>query len=223
MMDHAEATRANAVEQYLLGQLTEADQGRFEEHYFSCLECASDVKAGTAFLANLKVVLKETPQTVAAVVRPERDSWFSFNWLKFRWAPLAATAALASVTLYQNVVQIPSLRGKADTELPVLSMAITKPVSASRAGGSITFSRASGIISFTVLEEWDEAYPKYSAELIRDGKVLGAAEASGEAGGLTVTIPARSLEPGSYTLTINGVQQGNAPKTVGRIPITVTP
>ena len=57
-MDHAEATRKFAAEQYLLGELTEQEQEEFELHFFSCPDCAETVEAGAALVANAKAVFE---------------------------------------------------------------------------------------------------------------------------------------------------------------------
>src|SRR4051794_6317621 len=45
-MDHIQAVNTLAAERYMLGEMTEAERQDFEEHYFSCGECADDVRAG---------------------------------------------------------------------------------------------------------------------------------------------------------------------------------
>ena len=50
-MDHQEAVALEATEQYLLGTLDEDQRDAFEEHFFGCLECAEDVRAGMAVVA----------------------------------------------------------------------------------------------------------------------------------------------------------------------------
>jgi hypothetical protein len=51
--EHAAAIGRQAVEQYLLNELTEEDRARFEEHYFECGECADAVAAGQTFLTHI--------------------------------------------------------------------------------------------------------------------------------------------------------------------------
>jgi hypothetical protein len=45
-MDHLQAMNTLAPERYLLGEMTEDERLEFEEHYFSCAECADDVRDG---------------------------------------------------------------------------------------------------------------------------------------------------------------------------------
>ena len=45
-MTHEQAVSTLASERYLLEEMTEPERDTFEEHYFSCVECADDVRAG---------------------------------------------------------------------------------------------------------------------------------------------------------------------------------
>src|ERR1700730_442322 len=58
-MDHEKAVQQKATERYFLGELTGADRDGFEEHFFTCPECAEDVRAMTVFAANAKAVFRE--------------------------------------------------------------------------------------------------------------------------------------------------------------------
>ncbi len=58
-MQHADAIRSMASEKYLLDELTPELREEFEEHFFSCPECALDMRAGAAFLEHSKVALAD--------------------------------------------------------------------------------------------------------------------------------------------------------------------
>src|SRR5262249_4180387 len=95
--------------------LTPEQRDAFEEHYFSCPECAKDVKAGAMFVANVKEVLHAEPAAEAASEPARiRSDWFA--WLRPAYA-LAAALAL-SVIIYQNMVTIPRLEEQAKANLP---------------------------------------------------------------------------------------------------------
>jgi len=55
-MDHQEALRLQAVEKYLLDELTTELRQQFEEHYFDCPECATGVKALGTFVTASRLV-----------------------------------------------------------------------------------------------------------------------------------------------------------------------
>jgi hypothetical protein len=62
-MNHLLAVKSRATERYVLNELDEENRRAFEEHYFSCHDCATDVKAASGFVDNAKAVLEDTPKT----------------------------------------------------------------------------------------------------------------------------------------------------------------
>lgn len=60
-MNHLLAVKSRATERYVLNELDEESRLAFEEHYFSCYDCATDVKAAAGFVDNAKAVLEVTP------------------------------------------------------------------------------------------------------------------------------------------------------------------
>ena len=111
-MDHTEAVRMQAVEKYILGELSPFYRAQFEEHYFDCADCALNLRAGVAFAAASRLYFAES-SVPEKVVRAPRAGWF--NWLK----PLVAVpafAALIAVVAYQNTVSIPRLQREAGTQ-----------------------------------------------------------------------------------------------------------
>ena len=226
MMDHAEAEKGYAVEQYLLGQLSESEQNLFEEHFFSCHICAEDVKAGTAFLANLRTVFAEREAIPAQQPAPNRK-WWQFTWLEQSFVPaaaLAACGAFACIIAYQNAVQIPGLRARVQDSSPVMSVVAPAPVSAERAGEPLTISQSSPVASVEVSHEWEEAYSGYRIELKRqDASIVARSDLAANQGNVVVTLRTAGFEPGRYTLSIYGVKEGQSGNTpVGRVPIVFT-
>lgn len=112
-MDHQEALRLQAVEKYILGELTPALREQFEEHYFDCSECATDLKAVGSFINGSRLVLQE--EEISSRVSPHaagrgRPSWF--NWLQ-PVISLPAIMALAAIVVFQMTVAIRSARKQA--------------------------------------------------------------------------------------------------------------
>jgi hypothetical protein len=108
-MDHSDVVRLQAVEKYVLGELSAELRDQFEEHYFDCSECAQDVKTLATFMTASRAILAERERSTAAELGkgPERGDWFA--WLRPAIA-LPAMAALALVIVFQNVVTIPALK-----------------------------------------------------------------------------------------------------------------
>lgn len=107
-MDHNEAIRSQACEKYLLGELSLELRDAFEEHYFSCSECAAQLKAAADFAAASRDIFAAAP---ASEPQPDYVS-APRGW--FRWIPsLVAGPAFAALLLliaYQNFVSIPRLK-----------------------------------------------------------------------------------------------------------------
>ncbi len=53
-MEHQQATQLMAVEKYLLQELGPEVRDQFEEHFFDCQECATDLGATAAFMEAAK-------------------------------------------------------------------------------------------------------------------------------------------------------------------------
>src|SRR5271168_3888337 len=80
-MDHTTAARTMAVEKYLLGEFAE-EQDAFEEHFFSCDECAQEIKAGAALMKHGKDIFtrEEAAQKPVVAVGPPKREWLA--WLR---------------------------------------------------------------------------------------------------------------------------------------------
>ena len=66
-MEHHEAKRLMAVEKYLLDELPPQVRDEFEEHYFDCDECTTDLRATAAFLDAAKREFKNESASAPAV------------------------------------------------------------------------------------------------------------------------------------------------------------
>ena len=110
-MDHKTAERTMAVERYLLDEFSPEEKDAFEEHFFSCDECAREIKTGAAFIAHSKDSLKrsDAPKRAAGLphrIQPHRREWFA------RLSPAFAVPAMAlmlGVLVFQNLVQFPAM------------------------------------------------------------------------------------------------------------------
>jgi anti-sigma factor RsiW len=127
-MEHKEAVRLNAAEKYLMGEMAEAQREEYEEHYFDCVACATELKATVAFLESAKdVVRQQVLLPVAANVasaeagrdRVERGAPGGekrggfFAWLAqpvFAGAACAVLLGAVALAGYQNAVTIPQLK-----------------------------------------------------------------------------------------------------------------
>jgi hypothetical protein len=110
-MDHNLAVESQACEKYLLGELSSELRDAYEEHYFSCSDCATQLRSAADLVGASQQILA---QASAAVATPDRvrlpRGWFP--WFR----PVLAVPVLAALLLfigYQDFVTIPNLKQSA--------------------------------------------------------------------------------------------------------------
>jgi hypothetical protein len=112
-MDHQEAIETMASERYLLDELSPELREAYEEHLFSCTECASDTMLGAAFVERAKIVLPEMQTSgvparsaIRAASETVKLDWFA--WLRPA-IMVPVFASLLGILAYQNLVTYPAL------------------------------------------------------------------------------------------------------------------
>ena len=96
-MDHEIAIREKIAERYLLNELGERDREDFEEHYFSCQDCAEDVRLGAQFVQNARSVFRDELAAPVPETATRRRSWAHWLWNPAPAYALAAALAIAVV------------------------------------------------------------------------------------------------------------------------------
>jgi hypothetical protein len=213
-MDHAEATRRFSAEQYLLGEMSEAERDEFEQHFFECTECTEALESGAYLVANTKAVFREQPRAVVL----EKKKWFS--WGNWGFAPAAALAGWAVAAVLAGVQ---FLHGPAESAQFAMAPAVS--VRSVRSGEGLTFSKRSGMIALTVANEWEDTYSRYQGTIERtdDHNVVTQGEIPATKSDITISVRPERFPTGSYLLTIYGLRDGSAEKAaVARIPFTLT-
>ncbi len=108
-MEHTDIDRTLAVERYLLGEISGTELDEFEEHIFSCPQCAEDVRTGAAFYDNARAVFRDEAERQATPAPARVRRW----WDRFTLpvlAPAFAALLLLCIGGYQRLVEIPGLR-----------------------------------------------------------------------------------------------------------------
>lgn len=215
-MDHAEAARKLAVEQYLLGELSGPEREEFEEHFFGCPECVEALELGNGLISNARAVFGEDrPLPLLGAGKP-RKPWF---WTGWQLAPAAALAGWAVAFVLAGYQAL----GPSPSSPFVIAPAVA--VKATRAAQALTFSRQQGMIALTVPHEWEETYSAYQGEIERgaDHRVVLSSKIAAVPGDFSVSIQPKRLSAGAYVLTLYGVREGAAEKTaLERVPFTLT-
>ncbi len=211
-MDHSEAVQLRATEKYLLGELPTDQREAFEEHFFTCTECAHDVKAAAVLIDNARSVLRDVP-VPARNLQPAREkAWW--GWFQPAWG-LAAAAAILAVVGYQNLVTIPHLKTEmaaATTPQALTSFNLTTAGSRG-AMESQPIIPAAKSSSFYIDIPASDSFAYYSAAVETDsgGRKFAVPVSREQAKDpVQILLPANTLTPGNYMLVVRGVGQATS-------------
>ncbi len=202
-----------AVERYLLDEFDSDEKEEFEEHFFSCDECAREIKAGATLMSNGRQIFgreSAAARATAAAVKPAKREWFA--WLRPAFA-VPAMAFMLGIVAFQNLVQVPALH----QSLVAMNSAAVLPFVNLNSGGSrgdeqVVVARTGELFQLT-LDISDTASTAHTAELYDSSgrKILSLAipeDAPKE--GLALKMPG-DLPAGDYSLVVK--QAGAAEST----------
>jgi len=206
-MSHDTAVATMAAERYLLDELTEAERDTFEEHYFTCPECAEEVRAGEAMRREMQDVFRVTRERAPLPFRPPARRWFHSTGV----LPWAVAAVLVLAVGYQSAVVIPSLRGLSDAQ--VLSPLVLRPASRG-AVPVVTVDAGVRFVSLSFEANMDPGVERVHY-LIRTsgGLVVADGQTSAPVAGSSVQliVPVSRLERGTqYVVELRNAVDANA-------------
>lgn len=215
LMNHNDAVEQMAVERYFLGELDSDAREDFEEHMFSCPECALDARVATVFIDEAKNQLGELapsqPEAKNGSKNEERRlNWFA--WLRPAFA-VPVFAALMIVIGYQNLVTFPSLR-KAVGQPAIVPVAPLSGATRGDVHAAVAADRTHGI-AIPIDIPLDPAMGSFTSYSFRvygpQGKLAWSgsipAPAQNSAGDLQISIvlPGKILRDGLYSISISGL------------------
>jgi hypothetical protein len=200
-MAHEEATKTNAVESYLLNELTEEQRCRFEEHYFECGECADAVMAGQTLIQGIRPLPAEPKGFWARLNNPVSvPSWRL-------WAMGSALAA--SLSLY--AVRMPTL-----SPLP-MAMANTAIVAKELEKSAVEENNYTLVTPSATVEVdpyGTDPFPFYRMTISREKKDIASqvlpAPAKQSGRKLSLQVTAKALGKGEFTVTLEGLGRADA-------------
>jgi hypothetical protein len=216
-MNHDDALRLSAAERYLQMDLDEDLRDQYEAHFFECTDCASDVRSGAVMLDQMKIELAKQPPTRLKVVNRREPKKLFF--LRPAWA--AAIAAMLLLIVYQNLVEVPHLK----TELASLNSPEVLPTVLLVDGVSRADKLPSAEVKpgrpvlLTVDIPTGDRYSSYEVSLLDPAAKqawtlpITAQQAKDT---LSIEMPAKQLQAGTYTLLIEGLAPGAKPIAVER-------
>jgi Putative zinc-finger len=216
-MDHDAVVREKMTEKYLLEELEPKLKDEFEEHFFDCPECAFDVRAGSDFVRQSKLVLAGNSRPVsvtAAAHRPEpvRHGWFT--WLRPAFAA-PVLALLVAVIGYQNLVVYPELRTLKQPQ--VLPWASVNVGTWGAGGAPIMVAPGKGFLLFLRIPQ-EGTYAHYRADLYNpNGRLEWSLTIPATAGQdqWPVQVPGESREAGTYKISVRGITAAGESKDLG--------
>ncbi len=218
-MDHQEAIRLTATERYLMDELPPELRDQFEEHFFECQDCASDVRAASRFIEHSKDILAEEVQP--AMVAAPRAIQGPAGWRTwFGPAVLVPVLALLLIVIaYQNFVTYPEMKVAANHP-EVLPWATINTRTRGGSTPNIDIRRGSGFVLMINIPP-DAQYSSYVAALYDPA---GNKEwslrisTSPEQDTYVVRIPPASRDSGAYALTLQGVTNTGQSMEISRTP-----
>jgi Putative zinc-finger len=218
-MEHEEAIRLTATERYLLNELTAEQRDQFEEHFFACAECATDLRAGSQLIEKSKELLADTASKAPSLVPrrvPAPSGWFS--WVRPAYA-VPVFALLLAVVVYQNAVTVPRMRTALNNP-QLLPWTTINTQTRGASSGKVEAQPGRGFALLLNIPP-DPGYSSYRADVYN---AAGAKEWSlpistnSSQDTYVVQVPPRDREPGTYHLALIGITNTGQAKEVSRNP-----
>jgi hypothetical protein len=212
-MDHTEAVNQLAVEKYLLGKLGPEERNSFEEHFFTCEECAADLRATSLFIAQAKKELAQPSAAPAVAETPKR--FFNFAAI-FRPAFVVPAMAILLVTIgFQNIVIFPRLKQEVAVSSHPQILPSVNLVDGGSRGAEIRTVAATAHQPFLLFVDvpTEARFTRYQCLLYApSGKLVWQIPVTTAQAANTVSIqvPAESAEAGVNTLVVQGIPSQGA-------------
>lgn len=200
-MEHDQALTSMAAEKYILGELRDDEREQFEKHFFTCVECAQDVRDLSSVTEGARIVLSPSPRPQPSQQRASStwlSAWRLPAWLLHPGTGLGwATALVLAMFAGYQTLQVQKQRPQA------LASFVLQP----ETRGEPTVIPAEKIGAFVLLEAdlpgaegklaWDLRRADSKRVVVQD---IAAAPPPGES--FKVLLPASFLPPADYTLTV---------------------
>jgi hypothetical protein len=218
-MDHSDALKIQAPEKYLLNELSEEERDSFEDHYFSCAECAGEVRAGAIFVANARELVRSSVPTsvVPRAIRAERWNWF--GWLQPAWAA-AAIVLFVGLIGFQNLVTIPRLHREIASNAPQALPAVFLMAARGTPEATITVA-PNAAFGLNLDIPPAPGFASFECEVVATGssKPSFSVHVSAQRAHNTVQlfVPGGLLAAGRYTLVVRGNKADSGSQTASEI------
>lgn len=187
-MEHQEAIDTLASERYILGEMSEAERDSFEEHFFSCVECADDVLAADKMRLGVR----------GGLVKPVAAVSTKRSWRPAILVPWAAAAMMTIVAGYESFHAV-------GLNAPLALAPIT--LRAATRGEELTVSVKPGSVVSLAVDLGGARFDRGIKYEIRNerGELSGSGDAAAPSAGapLLLVIPGSAFRSsGRFTLTL---------------------
>jgi hypothetical protein len=227
-MDHSEALGLQAAEKYVLGELPAQVREAYEEHCFTCHECATDLEATASFVEGCRSVFRaEGP--VHTKARRSTLAFGSFPWLRPAFA-IPIFALLVLIVGFQNVVTIPRLKSATSSAMKMQDGDFVSLVGADtrEEGGRLFRIRRDRPAILEVDIPRVSEFANYVCELQDEsGRSLYQERVSANDAKTSVhfIVPRGELQAGKYAVIILSESPANSGAVsqteIGRLPFTI--
>ena len=199
-MTHRDAVQSSATERYLLDEMSDQEKEAFEEHFFECAECATDVRAAALMRDGSKSGLLERTnlRSIAGAARPAAPA--AGRWRLATVMPWAAAASFALIAGYQTLSR--------EISRPVASQVLAPITLRSETRGaepSVSLSAASSAVTLAMpLSATGDGELTYDLRTASGQSVASGRSTTPQGGApLLLLLPASTLRAGErYVLTI---------------------
>ncbi len=217
-MNHEVVAAQNMTERYLLNELDPAARDEFEEHYFSCPECAADVHAAAVLVERIKDGAIPDPELQRVPVpapSPTPAAWLA--WLRPAFI-VPVMAMLLAVVAYQNLVTYPQLARQLNSP-QILPWAQVNLDTYGPEGPTVTSRPGQSFLLLVRIPPGGQ-YSKYTAELYNPAGKLEWSfafiiPATSTQDQLSLQVPGANREAGQYKLKVSGITASGESKDVG--------
>lgn len=220
-MNHEEALRVSAVERYVLDEMDRREREAFEEHYFTCPECAEALTDSVTLADNAREVFKNR-RLFKIRTSPEPWAWLNRWLMPPALAPTLVASALLVVVGYLALVALPRMNDRlkrATAPQPILGFALH---AASRGVGQVIEIPRDATYYTIYMDLPASSAAVYFCEIrdaagtLRDALTVPQSETTDT---LNLLLNTARIPPGDYTLIVHA--SPGSPSELGRYRFTV--
>ena len=218
-MDHLDADKMQAVERYMLGDLSVSEVEEFERHFFDCPQCSEELRALTIFQENARAVFQE--QDLAAIRPPVHAPESAAGWWR-GFSPLFWNRSWATALA---ALLIGIFAGYMVFGMREATQVGSFPLYAQARGEETVVSPAAASKFYTLYfdKTWEGDYSSYRA-VLRDAsgtEKFVAPITPGAAGEVMVMlVPIHQIPAGKYVLVMMGAKADKETE-LARFPFTL--